>query len=302
MNPRRLSMETAAILTAACALLTGASNTASGDLLSYEGFSYGASANIQGANGGTGWNSSWAKLSSIPTGATTDGLSWPGLPTSGGSAFTAAFPSADYTRYSRVLSPIGAAENTVYLSFLLRPNPGFGVGGGLAFGTWDNGIIVGVATGTGTYGLAGFLGPVVPTTTPLVQGETTLIVARAHKDSGGTITWSLHVNPAISAFEPEAPDATLTIPGTALPPATFLYNDGGFSTDEIRFGTTWASVLGVTAPVCPGDLDGDGVVDGVDIAMVLGQWGTSGSADLNGDGMVDGADLAVVLGGWGACQ
>ena len=52
---------------------------------------------------------------------------------------------------------------------------------------------------------------------------------------------------------------------------------------------------------CPGDFDGNGIVDGADLATLLGQWGEAGSADLNEDGLVDGADLAQLLGDWGDC-
>jgi len=59
------------------------------------------------------------------------------------------------------------------------------------------------------------------------------------------------------------------------------------------------------APPCPGDIDENSIVDGVDLAIVLGRWGTNPKdyprADTNGDGTVDGADLAQVLGTWGAC-
>lgn len=48
----------------------------------------------------------------------------------------------------------------------------------------------------------------------------------------------------------------------------------------------------------PGDVSGDGLVNGTDIAIVLGQWGTAGPGDLDGNGVVDGADLAIVLGNW----
>ena len=59
-------------------------------------------------------------------------------------------------------------------------------------------------------------------------------------------------------------------------------------------GTNWNGPLG---PPIPGDLNGDGVVNGIDLAIVLGAWGTTG-ADLNGDGTTDGIDLAIVLGNW----
>ena len=55
-------------------------------------------------------------------------------------------------------------------------------------------------------------------------------------------------------------------------------------------------------PDCPGDVDGDGVVSGVDLAIVLGAWGSNDAdADVSGDGTVDGVDLAIVLGAWGVC-
>ncbi|MBX3354224.1 MAG: VCBS repeat-containing protein [Phycisphaeraceae bacterium] len=49
-----------------------------------------------------------------------------------------------------------------------------------------------------------------------------------------------------------------------------------------------------------GDLNGDGLVNGIDLAIVLGNWGACGGcpADLNGDGVVNGADIAILLGNW----
>lgn len=49
----------------------------------------------------------------------------------------------------------------------------------------------------------------------------------------------------------------------------------------------------------PGDVNGDGVVDGADLGVLLGNWGDSGAGDLNHDGVVDGADLGILLGGFG---
>lgn len=48
----------------------------------------------------------------------------------------------------------------------------------------------------------------------------------------------------------------------------------------------------------PGDLNGDGRVDGEDLALLLGAWNTS-TYDLDGDDIVSGSDLAIVLGDWG---
>lgn len=56
----------------------------------------------------------------------------------------------------------------------------------------------------------------------------------------------------------------------------------------------------VEVPLCPADLDGDGVVGGGDLGVLLGAWGTA-SADLDDDGLVDGSDLGIMLGAWGNC-
>jgi hypothetical protein len=49
----------------------------------------------------------------------------------------------------------------------------------------------------------------------------------------------------------------------------------------------------------PGDLNGDGVVNGDDLGIMLGAWGPgTGPADLNLDGNVDGNDLGILLGAW----
>ena len=56
-------------------------------------------------------------------------------------------------------------------------------------------------------------------------------------------------------------------------------------------------------PVCPGDYNEDGVVDGPDLATLLGAWNTIGSEyDLTGDQFVDGQDLAALLAKWGGCS
>ena len=48
----------------------------------------------------------------------------------------------------------------------------------------------------------------------------------------------------------------------------------------------------------PGDLNGDGQVNGEDLAVLLGSWNTPAN-DLDGDGNVSGSDLAILLGNWG---
>ena len=55
----------------------------------------------------------------------------------------------------------------------------------------------------------------------------------------------------------------------------------------------------VTARVIFGaDINGDSIVNGIDLSAMLANWGGSGLGDLNFDGLVGGPDLAALLAGW----
>jgi hypothetical protein len=83
---------------------------------------------------------------------------------------------------------------------------------------------------------------------------------------------------------------------------------GAAAIDYWIAATDWAGNTGESShksfveggtPPLPGDLNGDGHVDGADLGLLLGAWGSAGGpADINGDGTVDGADLGALLGGW----
>jgi hypothetical protein len=63
-------------------------------------------------------------------------------------------------------------------------------------------------------------------------------------------------------------------------------------------------VLETTCPgdECTGDVNEDGVVNGLDLGLLLAGWGGSGTVgDLDGDGDVGGGDLGVMLADWGSC-
>jgi hypothetical protein len=72
-------------------------------------------------------------------------------------------------------------------------------------------------------------------------------------------------------------------------------------------GSSWTDIqlYNLTATLtgggCPGDLNGNGSVNGSDLGILLGAWGAASNfppADLNGDGSIDGADLGLLLGCW----
>ncbi len=51
-------------------------------------------------------------------------------------------------------------------------------------------------------------------------------------------------------------------------------------------------------PSTPGDLNADGLVNGLDITILFANWGGSGQGDIDGDGTVNAVDLTVVLSNW----
>ena len=57
------------------------------------------------------------------------------------------------------------------------------------------------------------------------------------------------------------------------------------------------------APPCPPNINGDGVVDVLDLLAVLAAWHTTGDVpeDVNDDGIVNVPDLLMVLLWWGPC-
>ena len=48
----------------------------------------------------------------------------------------------------------------------------------------------------------------------------------------------------------------------------------------------------------PADLDGDGIIDGLDLSILLGSWSKPGVTDLDRNGITDGGDLNILLGSW----
>ncbi|MSR44699.1 MAG: hypothetical protein EXS15_04985 [Phycisphaerales bacterium] len=53
---------------------------------------------------------------------------------------------------------------------------------------------------------------------------------------------------------------------------------------------------------CRADLNGDALVNGIDLSIVLANWGGSGAGDTDQSGVVNGIDLATILAAWGACR
>jgi hypothetical protein len=115
-------------------------------------------------------------------------------------------------------------------------------------------------------------------------------------------TFDINVNDEdVQAYFKQALDSgRIRLVLTSLHPAV---EQGGvfvsWYTKENLFGAGFSARLSLTVRVGPAaDLNGDGVVDGMDLAALLAGWGGAGASDLNGDGTTDGMDLAALLAEW----
>jgi hypothetical protein len=82
-----------------------------------------------------------------------------------------------------------------------------------------------------------------------------------------------------------------------------LLPGGCVVTDEFSCALKKGRFLGPGTTCCPGDVNGDFVVNVTDLVAVITQWACAGScaADVNGDGVVNVKDLIMVLTSWGPC-
>lgn len=94
-------------------------------------------------------------------------------------------------------------------------------------------------------------------------------------------------------------------PGALLDNTTYYWRIDARNSSGITTGPVWSFT---TAPPanCPGDTNGDSIVNGADLSVLLGSFNTSVTpgtgADFNGDGLVNAGDLSVLLSNFGnAC-
>jgi hypothetical protein len=241
-----------ALLSVAAAVTT-VTSAADAGLVAYDGFGNGPMSNLAGSTGGTGWTNAWSSYGDNLTKIAGAGLTYPGLDTTSGGAVTpvggGTWPNSQYARSYAL--PQGTTA--IYVSFLMRDDAGFGMWGGTSFGTYPYEVTVGSPLGYYSYGLMLSEGLGDVSNYPLLTGTTTLVVVKISKNAGAGITYRLYVNPAIGQSEPGGPAAVLSVNAVQTLPSTLSIDNGtGFTTDEIRVGTTWASVL-PPEPTCLGD-------------------------------------------------
>jgi hypothetical protein len=77
--------------------------------------------------------------------------------------------------------------------------------------------------------------------------------------------------------------------------------NGAFGGFRIFASPDWQTVTLGFRPAIPGDVNSDGVVNGLDIGVVASHWlqlGTSPPGDANGDGLVNGLDINTIGLNW----
>jgi hypothetical protein len=140
-----------------------------------------------------------------------------------------------------------------------------------------------------------------PNPVTLPGGTTAHVVA---SDSDGDplgYAWGQAAGPGTASFAtPAAADSGVTfdVPGSYVLRVTI---------DDGNGGTVWSDVTVVVEDAAkPGDLDGDGVVNAIDLQIVVSSFGRAVAdpgcdprADANGDTVVNALDLQIVVADFG---
>lgn len=211
--------------------------------LVYEGFAYPPGEDLHGHNGGIGWGGAWFNQGGAQTFTHSPGLGFGALAVSPGAATTPASAVVNVSTYPRFLAdPVGTDNTTLYLSFLLRPEAGFGFYGGLNL---DGGLFIGKSDPGTTYSLESTT--IAHSSVVAQAGTTVLLVLRAQFLAGDDI-FDLFVDPTPGGPEPVAADATLLDFDLGERTSLYINNPGGWTIDEIRLGPTFAAVTPAAVP------------------------------------------------------
>jgi len=222
--------------------------THAGTLYEYDGFNYPSGSSLFLQNGGSRWSGAWGTPGGLDATIASTTLADGDLAVSGGAVSTSGFQppnqGASVATWDRFWgTPLGADNTTAYFSFLFRPDPGFGFYGGLNFGN----VFVGLSGNQAFYGLEGPTNDVNLSSVPVVVGQTVLFVLRADFLPGND-RLSLYLNPAPGQSEPAVPDVLKTDLDVGTVDSVTINNYGGFTTDEIRIGSSFDAVTPVPEP------------------------------------------------------
>ena len=145
--------------------------------------------------------------------------------------------------------------------------------------------------------------PTITQVTPAVgtlAGGTTITIRGTNFVTGAT-------NVSVGGIPATDVNVTSLILLTAITPPGLV--EGSVSVDVTTFTGTGslANAFTYEAPPCPADLNGDGVVNSLDMVILLNAFGncppspTSCPADLNADGFVNALDVIILSNAYGDC-
>jgi lysophospholipase L1-like esterase len=235
-------------------------SAASAGLTAYDGFDYGATTgDLTGKNGGSGWSGAYSDTGNSAI-YTTPGLTYTGLPTTGGASKTADGGGATTINFRNFENAYGDGETETWISFLAQRNGAASTAtfAGLSFYN-SNGIASADAEVTFANGGTGGAWRILDNGPPLVNGSTAvvpasnttyLLVARILWGAGasGKDAVSLFVNPTLGSL-PDVADASLDVAITNFDKVRIAgANAINYTFDEIRIGDSYADV---TVPLVP---------------------------------------------------
>ncbi|HUV44123.1 MAG TPA: putative Ig domain-containing protein, partial [Dehalococcoidales bacterium] len=216
----------------------------SGSLIAYEGFDYEPGA-FGGQNGGVGWADAWELVGTQgQENIVATGLGYSYMPVTGGALRATATADTPTMWWRRNLGrTIGETGTTLWVSYLyhainrgdgdtfLHPRDAYQVMFGKRWGSMFS------INNQGGY-------------SPVVEGETYFLVARYDFNDGDDDVW-MWVNPPLGV-EPNTADADSQIheasdmgQGTIVTQNVQGYGLNDVLLDEIRFGESWNSVIGM---------------------------------------------------------
>jgi hypothetical protein len=134
-----------------------------------------------------------------------------------------------------------------------------------------------------------------------INGENISNAAWTSSISGGMITWTCEPNTTANANALRWSSLyNFRFDANVPPTASVVDVTIGLWKAPTAGSPATSATLGAlvpSAPAIPGDLDGNGTVNGADLTILLNAWGTA-AGDLNGDGTTNAADMSILLSSW----
>ena len=230
-------------------------SAASAGLTAYDGFDYGATTgDLTGKNGGSGWSGAYTDTGNS-TIYSTSGLTYTGLPTTGGASKTADGGGATTINFRSFNTIYGDGETETWISFLAQRNgtastatfAGLSFYNSNGFSSSTDAEVTFANGGTGGAWRIMDNGPPLlngPTAVVPASNTTYLLVARIlwGAGAGGKDAVSLFVNPTLGTL-PSVADASLDVDITNFDKVRIAAASAiDYTFDEIRIGDSYADV------------------------------------------------------------